>query len=93
MALSKKRAPSSQDPNMNRVIGKIYDDMNEIINAVNQGDTSREKDAVSGKPGDMRIVKVGNGEYYLEAKTEEGWIRSTSDTTNYPSGFKFKERE
>ena len=93
MAISRKRAPVVDDPQLSRIISKVYDDINEIINAVNQGDTSREKDTVSGKPGDMRIVKVGNGEYYLEAKTEEGWIRSTADATNYPSGFKFKERE
>ena len=41
--LSKKRPPNSPDSDMNRIIQQIYTDLNEIINAVNQGDSNLEK--------------------------------------------------
>ena len=31
MAISKKRAPVAQDSELNRIISKIYDDINELI--------------------------------------------------------------
>ena len=90
MAIVKKRAPVVDDPQLSRVISRIYDDINEIINAVNQGDTSTQKAATQGKPGDMKIVKDSNGNYYIEARTDEGWIQSDGTSA---SGFKFRERE
>ena len=90
MAIVKKRAPVVDDPQLSRVISRIYDDINEIINAVNQGDTSTQKAATLGKPGDMKIVKDSNGDYYIEARTDEGWIQSDGTSA---SGFKFRERE
>ena len=93
MALSRKRAPVVQSLELNRVIIKIYDDINEIINSVNQGDTSVQKTATEGKPGDIRVIKDSGGLYYVEARTDEGWVQSTSDTTNFPSGYKFREND
>lgn len=90
MAISKKRAPVVQDPQLSRIISKIYDDINEVINAVNQGDTSIQKASSEGKSGDIRIVKDSSGSYYIEAKTDEGWIQSDGTSA---SGFKFRERE
>lgn len=89
MAISKKRAPKTGISNIDRVISTIYDDINELISAVNVGETSQQKATTKGKSGDLRIVKDGTGDYYIEAKTDEGWIQSTNTTA---SGFKFKER-
>ena len=36
MQISQKRAPIVEDAQLNRTISKIYDDLNDIINAVNQ---------------------------------------------------------
>ena len=99
MAISKKRAPVAQDSELNRIISKIYDDMNELINAVNQGDTSEEKESFSGKTGDLRVVKDANLKYFLEAKTDEGWIRNVDSVSlsgnaeTIDVGFKFREKD
>jgi len=90
MAISRKRAPVVDDPQLSRIISKVYDDINEIINSVNQGDTSVQKATSEGKSGDVRIVKDSSGSYYIEARTDEGWIQSDGTSA---SGFKFRERE
>ena len=99
MAISRKRAPVVQDSVLNRIFSKIYDDMNELINAVNQGDTTEEKKTFEGKTGDLRIVKDANRKYFLEARTDEGWIRNV-DTVSLSGnaevvdvGFKFREKD
>jgi hypothetical protein len=89
MALSKKRAPLVSDPITLRIVQQVYADINEIIDAVNQGDTTEEKPDSQGKTGDIRFIKDADGEYFLEAKSDEGWVQSTNTTA---SGFKFKER-
>ena len=99
MVISRKRAPVIEDSQLNRVVNKIYDDINELINAVNQGKTSQEKKPFEGKTGDLRIVKDANRKYFLEARTDEGWIRNV-DTVSLSGnaevvdvGFKFKEKD
>ena len=92
MEISKKRAPTIADNDaVERAFGQLYDDLNEVISAVNQGNISDEKKSYEGKPGDIRLVKDSTNEkYYLEAKSEEGWVRSDSATS---SGFSFKDIE
>lgn len=90
MALQKKSPPRVKDPDMARALQKVYDDINDLINSVNQGDTTSLKSITKGKSGDLRIVKHGSGKYYMEARTDEGWIISDTDT---PSGFAFREKE
>ena len=53
--LSKKRPPISPDSDMNRIIQQIYTDLNEIINAVNQGDSKLEK--LNNKEG-KKIIEI-----------------------------------
>lgn len=74
MAISKKRPPQVDDPQLNRTIQKIYDDINEVINAVNQGDTSTEKVGYKGKAGDIRLSRQADGSYEIQGKTNEGWV-------------------
>ena len=95
MEVSQKRAPKSQDPETNRIIQKIYDDLNSLINAVNKGNTSKEKPLERGKAGDIRIVKNSEGEYSLECMTNEGWVTSkvTLNDGSTQTGFVFKERD
>ena len=89
MAISRKRAPFVSDPQINRAIQGIYEAINELINAVNQGNTSTQKPPSKGKSGDLRIVKDSTGTYFLEAKTDEGWIQSDATA----SGFSFRDKE
>ena len=71
--LSKKRPPVVDDsPTIGRVVQQIYTDLNEIINAVNQGNSKKEKLNTEGKSGDIRVVGEGT-DTFLEIKTEEGW--------------------
>ena len=74
MSISKKRPPAVEDMQLNRIISKIYDDINELINAVNQGDTTKERSVEDGKVGDIRLVKNPDTTYAIEGKTNEGWV-------------------
>ena len=74
MSISLKRAPYISDPEVKRAFDKLYDDLNDLINAVNPSIIAL-KDSASGKPGDIRIQKVSENKYRIEGMTEEGWIR------------------
>ena len=76
MAISKKRVPPVKDAEIAKAISKIYDDLNEVINAVNEGDSTEAKETKEGKSGDIRVVKDGEGKYFIEAKADEGWLRT-----------------
>tara|TARA_R110002050_G_scaffold300705_1_gene471679 strand:- start:12147 stop:12395 length:249 start_codon:yes stop_codon:yes gene_type:complete len=73
--ISKKRSLKVSEQNLQRVIDKIYDDMNEIIDATNQGETKGEKQEFSGKEGDIRIVKKNNN-YQIQGRTSDGWAKA-----------------
>jgi hypothetical protein len=77
MAKLKKRVPVKVPENMNRAVQQIYDDINDIINAVNT--YSLEEKNYEGKIGDIRIVQSqsgGTSKYFIEFKTKDGWARS-----------------
>ena len=77
MRLSKKKAPVVQDANLTRVLNQVYDDINEIINAVNSGQTTAEDKPSDGKAGDIRLIRLSNGNYEIQGKTTEGWVATT----------------
>ena len=75
MAKLKKRAPIKAPVELERNIQQIYDDINDIINAVNVALSSEEYE---GKEGDFRVIKEqqegGTSKYYLRVKTQDGWV-------------------
>ena len=77
MAISKKKAPPVQDPHLNRILNQVYDDRNEIINAVNNPEVTREDKPFSGKEGDLRLVRTGSNQYELQGRSAEGWVTTT----------------
>lgn len=90
MPLSKKRAPHVSTDNLERVLAQVYDDINEVIDSVNQGNSVEEKKTYEGKSGDMRVTKDSDdSKYYLEMKSDDGWVRSDNTST---SGFSFKDK-
>jgi len=90
MPISKKRAPHVSTDNLERVLAQVYDDLNEVIDSVNQGNSVEEKKTYEGKSGDMRVTKDSDdSKYYLEMKSDEGWVRSDNTST---SGFSFKDK-
>ena len=90
MSISKKRAPHVSADNLERVLAQVYDDLNEVIDSVNQGESVEEKKTYEGKTGDMRVTKDSDdSKYYLEMKSDEGWVRSDNTST---SGFSFKDK-
>ena len=74
MGISKKSAPIVDDADLNRAFSEIYDDINEIIDSVNSSLISLGE-LSTGKAGDLRISKVGEDKYRVEARATEGWIR------------------
>lgn len=72
MRLSKKRAPKVQDADTERAIRQIYDDINELVDAVNKaGDSASSK--ITGKTGDSRVAKKANNSMTFQIRTEHGW--------------------
>ena len=78
MPISRKTAPRVDDPSINTALTRIYDDLNELINAVNKGSTSEGQLESSGKSGDLRLAKRSDGTYQIQGRTEEGWISSSN---------------
>mgnify|MGYP006908383458 CR=1 FL=1 len=74
MSISQKRAPKVVDPNLNRIITKLYDDINEIINAVNNNNSSLQNESYTGKTGNIKLQRKDDGTYELQGKTNEGWV-------------------
>tara|TARA_R110002050_G_scaffold223463_1_gene359361 strand:- start:2506 stop:2757 length:252 start_codon:yes stop_codon:yes gene_type:complete len=76
--ISKKRSQKVNDTNLQRVIDKIYDDLNELISAVNSKDTVTDKEESSGKEGDIRVVRSNDGaSYEIQGRTSEGWAKTS----------------
>lgn len=83
MAIAIKRAPVTSVEGMDRVIQKIYDDLNEVINAVNQS-TKEVRSTTTGKKGDIRVVKDStDGTFKIEAYTEDGWAYTSNLTLSF----------
>ena len=67
-----KKAPARvTERTVDDAVRRIYDDLNDLINSVNNefGDQDRKR----GDTGDLRVKKVDNNLYRLEAKTSDGW--------------------
>ena len=80
--ISKKRSQKINENNAQRVVDKIYDDLNELIDAVNNRETIMDNEEFSGKEGDIRVVRAPNGtSYEIQGRTSEGWAK-TSLTLN-----------
>jgi len=76
--ISKKRSQKVNDTNLQRVVDTIYDDLNELISAVNSKDTVTDKEESSGKEGDIRVVKSNDGTAYeIQGRTSEGWAKAS----------------
>jgi len=89
MKISQKRPPLIPEPSIQRAFQHLYDDLNELIDAVNKGNTSHKRTSNIGKSGDIRVRKDSDANYLLELKTDEGWVVSTNTTT---TGFKFQDK-
>jgi len=74
--IAQKRPPQVSVEGMDRIIQKIYDDINDIINSVNQS-IGEARSTAKGKEGDIRVIKDStNDTYRLEAFTKDGWAKS-----------------
>ena len=71
--LATKRAPQVAVEGMERIIQQIYDDINDIIRALNS--EIAESDT-SGKVGDVKILNNDVNKYELRAKVKDGWVKT-----------------
>jgi uncharacterized membrane protein YkoI len=79
--MSKKRSIIINDiADAQRALDDIYDTINKLIISVNNIG-SKFSDNVSGKPGDIRILKNEDGVSVFQVKTKEGWS-SLKDSSN-----------
>ena len=72
----KKRTPMKPPEELERNIQQIYDDINDVINAVNSFALSGRE--YSGKPGDTRVIAKqqvdGTTKHFFQFNTKDGWI-------------------
>jgi hypothetical protein len=74
--IAQKRAPQVSVDGMDRIIQKIYDDINDVINSVNQS-MGESRSTAKGKEGDIRIIKDStDNTYRMEAFTKDGWAKT-----------------
>ena len=89
MSISKKSPLVVTDtniPTLNRVLTKLYDDVNEVVNSVNQSETVLENIFASGKEGDIRVIQHDKDKYFIEVRAKDGWV-STKYIIEEISGF------
>lgn len=74
--ISRKRPPTGVDE---RVIQTIYDDLNELIDAMNKKPVKGDSSNTEGKAGDIRLSKQADNTYALQMRFEEGWVTSAKN--------------
>ena len=82
--LKSKRAPAVSSNE--RAWSQVYDDINDIIRAVNNQSGVDRLDTASGKDGDIRLFKdVDRTKYFIEGRFGDGWAKRElifSDTSD-----------
>ena len=82
--LKSKRAPSVSSNE--RAWEQVYDDINDIIKAVNNESGVESRNSASGKDGDIRLFKdVDRTKYFIEGRFSDGWAKRElifSDTSD-----------
>jgi len=69
-----KRAPTTEANQ--RAWEQVYDDINDIINAVNKKSEVENREGSQGDDGDIRLFKdVDKGKYFIEGKFRDGWAK------------------
>ena len=71
---SKLRAPI-EPGELGRVVQKIYDDLNQVIDNINTDLEGSKEPNETNKSGSIAVVKEGNT-YSLRGKTEDGWAKT-----------------
>jgi hypothetical protein len=74
MSISKKKPPAVQDPQLSRALKQIYDDLNSLIESVNSSEVTVEDKSYTGKEGDIRLIRLGDGSYEIQGRAQEGWV-------------------
>jgi|9_EtaG_2_1085328.scaffolds.fasta_scaffold86412_2 hypothetical protein len=71
---SKIKPPQSPLPEMDRVIQKIYDDLNNIVDNMNTDLGGEKEPDEKANNGSIAVSKDGN-RYSLRGKTSDGWAK------------------
>ena len=81
--IANKKPPAVADANLARVLRQVYDDINELVNAVNR--YTGTFDEWQGKHGDIRVTEKG-----LQYKDTNSWVtvpiqasQMSLDTSNF----------
>jgi hypothetical protein len=79
---SKLKAPM-QPGEMGKIVQKIYDDINSVIDSLNLDLGGAKEPDEKPKAGSISVVKEGNT-YSLRGKTEDGWASTKINLINSP---------
>jgi hypothetical protein len=70
--MNAKSTPRVADGDVQKALEQVYRDLNEIIALLNKGQTGTPKQS-EGDTGAVRVVKVGNNDVRMVAKSDTGW--------------------
>ena len=74
MPITKKKAPRTETDT--RAWNQIYDDINQIIDAVNNEEATEDRGSQLGNSGDVRLVRdTATNKYLIEGKFSDGWAQ------------------
>ena len=59
---------------------QLVDTVNELLESVNTVSASAETENYKGKPGDIKVNKVGRDKYEFYVKGEDGWHKDTNSS-------------
>ena len=59
---------------------QLIDTVNELLESVNTASASAEAENYKGKPGDIKVNKIGRNKYDFYVKGEDGWHKDTNSS-------------
>ena len=77
-----KRPPQTSSPEMDRVMQWVFDELQKLANAMNDGVVNPSQ--TTGRVGDIAVEKDG-ANFSIKIRTAEGWIRSVPSTFEFDS--------
>ena len=59
---------------------QLIDTVNELLESLNTASASAEAENYKGKPGDIKVNKIGRNKYDFYVKGEDGWHKDTNSS-------------
>ena len=68
--------PPLEDRALERALRELHDRVNQLEGAVNAPPASGKQSDTQGKPGDVRLTRGADNNFYIQGRFKEGWATS-----------------